>query len=111
MEIAAGLIRLNANSGGLVEDWRKTIEARRAEALQTLRDEGVSVESWFQLEIDGAPYLLWYMRAESIQRVWETAGRSTHELDAYHFETMSEITHSQIDAVPLLDLSMDASDT
>ena len=76
MEAAAGLIKLAPESGELVEQWQSTLSARRAEALQTLRDEGVAVESWFQLEIAGEPYLLWYMRARSIAEVWETAARS-----------------------------------
>ena len=74
MEIAAGLIKLRVDSRDKVEEWRNTIEAKRNEALQTLRDEGVSIESWFKAEIEGEPYLLWYMRAESIERVWDIAG-------------------------------------
>ena len=111
METAAGLVKLKSDCGGLVEEWRSTLEARREEALQTLREEGVSVESWFQVEIADEPYLLWYMRAESIQRVWEVAEQSKHDIDAYHFNIMSRISQSQIQATPLLDVSEDGSDT
>ena len=111
MEAAAGLIKLHPNTDELVEEWRDTLEARRAEALQTLLDEGVSVESWFQVEIAGEPYLLWYMRAKSIQQVWEIASQSNHDIDAYHFKIMSEVTQSHIEACPLLDMSMDTNST
>ena len=73
METAAGLIKLKSSAKEHVEDWCNTMKKRRDEALQTLRDEGVVVESWCQVEIEGAPYLLWYMRADSIDRVWEIA--------------------------------------
>ena len=107
METAAGLIKLKPNTGETVEQWRSTIEARRAEALQTLRDEGVSIESWFQLEIAGEPYLLWYMRADSIAQVWEIAAKSQYDIDAYHFQIMSSITQCQIEATPIVDMSVD----
>ena len=105
MEAAAGLVKLKPDTKASVEDWCNTMKTRRDEALQTLRDEGVVVESWFQVEIEGAPYLLWYMRADSIERVWEIAAKSDHEIDAYHFEIMAEVTQSQISAIPILDLS------
>lgn len=111
MEAAAGLIKLKPNVKEDVEDWSNTIKARRDEALQTLRDEGVAVESWFQVEIEGAPYLLWYMRADSIERVWEVAAKSDHEIDAYHFDIMSKITQSQIQAIPILDMSIEPADS
>lgn len=111
METAAGLIKLKPDSSDIVGEWRTTLETRRAEALQTLRDEGVSIESWFHVEIEGEPYLLWYMRAESIQRVWEIAEKSKHDIDAYHFKVMSQISHSHTETTPLLDLSTDGSNT
>lgn len=105
MEIAAGLIKLKPNTTDRVTTWRRTIESRRAEALATLEDEGVAIESWFQIDIDGEPHLLWYMRAESLERVWQVAQKSTHDIDAFHFQTMSEITAKQIQADAVLDLN------
>ncbi len=104
MQTAAGLVKLKPESAERVENWRRAIAARRTEALATLADEGVEIESWFQVEIAGEPYLLWYLRAESIERVWQVARRSRHDIDRYHFQTMAEIAETQIDAMPLLDL-------
>ena len=109
MESAAGLVKINPGCEPLVDDWRSTIEQRCEEAIETLRGEGVVIESWFRIEIEGHPYLLWYMRAESIKRAWEIARQSSHEIDAFHFETMSKIAESQIEAVPLHDLYSDKS--
>ena len=59
METAAGLIKLKPNSKTTVDNWRKALRERRDEAIATLRDEGVQVESWFELQIAGEDYLLW----------------------------------------------------
>ena len=68
-ETATGLVKLKPNTNELVEDWRNIMKTRQDKTLQALRDEGVVAESWFQVEIDGAPYLLRYMRADSTDRL------------------------------------------
>lgn len=107
METVAGLIKLKPGTEPTVRAWRETLEQRQDEALQTLRDEGIAIESWFQMEIGGEQYLLWYIRAESIARAREIAGRSTHAVDEYHFDVMSRITDRRIDASLLLHLTTD----
>ena len=110
MQTAAGLIKLKPESGRHIEEWKTTLKTRRDEALCTLRGEGVTIESWFELEIDGQHYLLWYMRADDIERAWQVAQQSPHQIDAYHFKIMSTITDARIQAVPLLDLSSEFDD-
>ncbi|MEM7097892.1 MAG: DUF6176 family protein [Pseudomonadota bacterium] len=105
MEIAAGLIKVNLGAEGLVADWAKTIRERVDEALLTLRDEGVEIESWFELELAGDKYLLWYMRAASIERIWSAFAQSEHDIDHFHLETMTAISAENISATPLVDLS------
>ena len=105
METAAGLIRLKPGSGADLQDWRDTLHARRGEVLQTLRNEGVTVESWFQVDIDGDPYLLWFMQAESIAKAQEVFLASNYEIDAYHLGMMMKMAEARIDAQPLLDLA------
>ena len=107
MESAAGLIKLKPDVSTDLEDWRETLLARRDEVLQTLKDEGVALESWFQIEIGGEPYLLWFMHAKSIEKAFETFMNSTHEIDAFHLEKMSKMAESQIKAVSLLELKSD----
>ena len=104
MESAAGLIKLKPGFGADLKEWRETLLARQDEVLQTLRDEGVALESWFQIEIGGEHYLLWFMHAKSIEKAFETFMSSKHEIDVYHLETMSKMADSQIEAVSLLDL-------
>lgn len=109
METAAGLIKLKPNSEGDLQDWRDTLNGRLDEVLETLRDEGVRIESWFQVDINGQPYLLWFMQAKSIAQAQETFLASKHDIDAYHLEKMTKMAESQIAATSLVNLSIDPS--
>ncbi|NRB37136.1 MAG: hypothetical protein HRU20_18620 [Pseudomonadales bacterium] len=92
MEIASGLIKLKQGSESKVEEWRDTMTSRIDEALATLEHEGVEIESWFRINIEGQDYLLWYMRAESIKRAFEVSQTFKHPIDKYHYELMESIT-------------------
>ena len=106
MEIATGLIKLKDNSEGKVDEWRETMSNRPEEAIATLKHEGVEVESWFKIEMEGQPYLLWYMRAESIKKAFEVSQTFKHPIDKYHYELMASITapNGNIFGKPILDL-------
>jgi hypothetical protein len=106
MEMASGLIKLNPESNSKVEEWRRTMLDRMDEALATLEHEGVEIESWFRIKIYGQDYLLWYMRAESIQRAFEVSQTFKHPIDKYHYELMASITapDGNIIAKPFLNL-------
>jgi Family of unknown function (DUF6176) len=108
MEVAAGLIKLNPDSKSKVDEWRHTMKSRMEEALATLVHEGTDVESCFRLKIDGQDYLLWYMRAESMQKVFEVSRTFKHPIDRYHYDLMDSITApgGNIVAKPLLDLKV-----
>lgn len=105
MEIASGLIKLKPDSDEKVEHWRETVSSRLDEALATLKDEGVEIESWFRVTIEDQDYLLWYMRAESIQKAFEVSQTLKHPLDKFHYELMKSITaeNGLIMAKPLYD--------
>lgn len=108
MEVAAGLIKLNPDSKSKGDEWRDTMKSRMEEALATLVHEGTDIESWFRLKIDGQDYLLWYMRAESMKKVFEVSQTFKHSIDKYHYELMASITapNGNIVAKPLLDLKV-----
>lgn len=84
MEVGAVLIKLKANSMADVEVWQREIQQRKAEAIQTLQAEGVTVESWFRLELNGDHYLLAYMRAKDLAHAQQVARNSTLEIDQVH---------------------------
>ena len=109
MEYASGLIKLKPGTEEKVEEWRSTISSRLDEAAATLRDEDVQIESWFRVEINGEKYLLWYLRAKSIKRVFEVSMQLKHPIDKFHYELMAEITseNGNISAEPLIDIPRD----
>ena len=84
MDVVASIIELRPNSLDRVEEWATTLNERADEAIATLQDEGVKVESWFHLSLDGKDYLLCYMRAESIKKAHEVVQSSPHSIDVYH---------------------------
>ena len=105
METAAGLIKLKPGTSADVDAWRETLLARETEVLETLRKEGVRIEAWFRIEIEGQPYLLWFMKAESIARAREVFVNSSEPIDAYHLEMMTGMAEAQIFAEPLIALA------
>ncbi|MDP5145318.1 DUF6176 family protein [Shewanella sp. ULN5] len=106
MEYASGLIKLKPGTEDKVEEWRSTIASRLNEAAATLRDEEVQIESWFKVELNGEKYLLWYLRAKSIRRVFEVSMQLKHPIDKFHYELMAEIAsdNGNILAEPLIDI-------
>ncbi|MBB6092912.1 hypothetical protein HNQ60_001790 [Povalibacter uvarum] len=108
MEYASALVKLKPGSDDKLEEWRRTIASRLEEAAATLKDEDVSVESYFTLEINGEKHLLWYLRAKSIRRVFELSRQLKHPIDKFHYEMMEAITASVTMAKPLIDIPRDA---
>lgn len=109
MEIIAGVIELKPNSMERVEAWAATINERIDEALETLRDEGVQLESWFHLPLDGKDYLLSYMRADSLKKAQDTVKQSEHPIDAYHQQFKKDTWVGGTRAKLLVDLVGDAT--
>jgi Family of unknown function (DUF6176) len=107
MEYAAALVKLKPGSEAKLEEWRSTIAARLDEAAATLKDEDVKVESYFTIELGGEKHLLWYLRAKSIQRVFEISRQLEHPIDKFHYEIMEAITAAVIMAKPLIDIPRD----
>ena len=107
MEIIAGLIELKPNSMAKVEEWAKTINDRKDEATETLKDEGVMLESYFHLELAGKDYLLTYMRAESIAKAQDVVKSSQHAIDVYHQSFKNETWLKGTRAKLLVDLVND----
>jgi Family of unknown function (DUF6176) len=84
MDVVVSVIELKPNSLDRVEEWAATLNERADEAIATLQDEGIRIESWFHLSLDDKDYLLCYMRAESIKKAHQVVRSSPHAIDAYH---------------------------
>ena len=53
MDVGAALIKLKPNTWSKVKTWQQQFEQRKVEAIETLQAEGVTVESWFHVQIEG----------------------------------------------------------
>lgn len=77
-------IKLKPDSLPRVRAWAAEIDARRTEALATLQDEGVVLESFFLDSGEHGDYLIGYIRAGSLEKAADAVRRSTHDIDAPH---------------------------
>ncbi|HKC63916.1 MAG TPA: DUF6176 family protein, partial [Pyrinomonadaceae bacterium] len=83
-------IKLKPDSLDRVREWAQTINERKDEALETLRDETVIVESVFLDRAEDGDYLIAIMKAESFEKSAEAVKRSVHAIDEYHRRVMHE---------------------
>jgi Family of unknown function (DUF6176) len=84
MDVFLRLIELKPGSSQRVGDWSDYMNEHHEKALQSIQDEGVSVESWFSLSLGGKDYLACYMRAKSIKASQAVAAKSANPVDEYH---------------------------
>jgi len=67
-----------------VREWATEINRRKTEALATLSDEGVSIESAFLDVTPDGDFLIYYMRVENSERAQQIVRQSAHAIDTYH---------------------------
>ena len=84
MDVFARLIQLKPNSKDRVLAWAKEISARRDEARESLRREGVSIESYHLMTLGDVDYLLLYMRTQDMDQAIATGAESDSAIDAIH---------------------------
>lgn len=97
-------IKLKPSSIDRVREWAKTINERKDEALETLRDETVIVESWFLDRTEDGDYLIAIMKAESFEKSGEAVKKSVHAIDEYHRQVMQGIRDERTELELLVDL-------
>ena len=77
-------VKLKPNSIPRVREWAAELNSRRDEAFETLKDEGVFIESAFLEQTTDGDFLIYYMRMESMEKAKAAVARSPHPIDAYH---------------------------
>ena len=97
-------IKLRPGSPGRVREWAAEINRRSDEALATLRDERVVVESVFLESGAGGDFLIYYMKAGSIEGALKVGDESKHAIDEYHRRFMREVCASGQKLELLVDL-------
>lgn len=111
-EVVCTRIALKPGSLPLVREWAKTLnDDRRSEALATMSEEGVTVESYF---LDSGPdgdYLIAYMRADSLDQAGRVASTSDLDIDRYHQEVKQRAWGERTTLERLVDLEVARPDT
>ncbi len=84
MDVISVLIKLKIDAMQNVEDWKNELNNRKDEAIVTLKNERVSIESWFHFNIEGSDYLMVYMRSDDMQYAQHAFKESQSDIDQYH---------------------------
>lgn len=77
-------IKLKPDSIKKARDWTRTINERKEEALATLRDESVIMETVFLDRNSEGDFLIYVMKAESFEKARESVKKSVRAIDDYH---------------------------
>ena len=97
-------IKLKPNALPRVRQWAAEINRRRDEALETLRDESVTLESVFLDSTPEGDFLIYFMKADDFAGAQEAARRSVRAIDAYHREFKRETWDGGTQLELLIDL-------
>lgn len=105
MDVNCMVIELKPGSKARVEAWADFILSNRDDALLTLKNESVTLESFFFVEIESKDYLVGYMRAQSMETAHNVVKESLSEIDAYHKQFQKDCWVKGIKAEPVIELS------
>lgn len=105
METSCAVIELHPDSVEKVKEWAAFMNANREEALLSLKNEGVTIESAFVVQIEGKDYFIGYMRAVDMLQAATVVKTSTLAVDAFHKAFKKACWKSLVRATPVLDLS------
>jgi len=87
-----------------VRAWFQTLKDRINETLETLKNEGVFVESVFLDQQGTDLYLIYYMKAENIAKVYQVFTNSNLAIDHYHKECWKKYCEGRVVLEELLDI-------
>lgn len=96
-------VKLKPNSISRVREWASELNSRRSEALATLVDEGVYIESAFLEQTAEGDFLIYYMRMENMRKAKQVVERSLHPIDTYHKQFKIDCWESKQDLELLID--------
>jgi hypothetical protein len=101
-ETRCAKIKLKPGSLGRVREWAQALnQTRREEALATLRDEAVIIESYFLDHTAEGDYLIAFMKAESFEKSARAYAASPHAIDCYH-QAFKESAWERVQPLELL---------
>lgn len=100
------LIKLKPDSIDRVTEWANTLNQRSGEVFETLKNEGVCLESAFLAHINDNDYLVYVMRAEDFDKAKAVTKMSTSLIDEYHRKFKVDTWLERTELTNLIDFSM-----
>jgi hypothetical protein len=77
-----------------LKEWMDEICEREEEAIETLKSEGMHSETAFIEHTEEGDFLVYYMRADDMEQVFDSFNESSHEIDEEHKQVMDEVLES-----------------
>lgn len=78
------LVKLKKGSLERVNEWAAMLNSRKNEVIETLKNEGVVLETVFLAQIRAEDYLVYFMRSEDFDKAHRVGKNSLAAIDAYH---------------------------
>ena len=96
-------IKVKLKPGSLlhVRAWADELKSRKVEALETMREEGMVVESTFLDSTSEGDFLICLMKAQSFEKATGVVKQSLHAIDASH-QTFKKDTTASVTQLELL---------
>jgi Family of unknown function (DUF6176) len=99
-------IKLKPHALEKVRAWAHEVNARKSEAYEILKDEGVFIESAYLDEIAGDHYLIYFMKADDLSHSAKVDSSNSESLGAYHQQFKKECWESVKVLENLIDLDL-----
>jgi hypothetical protein len=94
-------VRLKPGSLLRVRARADELKSRKEEALETMREEGMVVESTFLDRTSEGDFLICFMKAQSFEKAMGVVKQSLHAIDASH-QTFKKDTTASVTQLELL---------
>ena len=83
--------RLKPGKKEVVYEWTETVQSRREEAVQTLKDEAVYSEAAFLESRQDGDYICFFMEADDLETAQKAAEQSSRDIDQEFQQLLTEI--------------------
>jgi hypothetical protein len=103
-QILCGRIKIKEGMLNEVRQWFQTLNNRKEELLEAFASEGVELESVFLENTAEGDFLIYYMRQDDIEKVYETLARLQLPVRLFHVECWKKYCDECIVLEPLFDL-------
>jgi hypothetical protein len=89
--IKLGIRKVKPGEEGRLREWMSRLNSRRAEVLETFRQEGITHEQAFLLDVGGESILVYAMESADHAKASAAYAQSTLAIDLEHRQVMSQV--------------------